>query len=175
MKSYSTQFGARENTASSGLHALRRTVDSFNSMPEALPRGSQHRRPTPVSASGVGEPNKSIIAMPPEAATGEKKVDSAGSFSAPATVITAKESRQDLQTPEPFVSADEAAQFLSVKRRYLLELARRGIAGSYALGTGTKRKIWVFRLSELAANVVRNETSIPKPPKPCTIGSGSPR
>ena len=53
-------------------------------------------------------------------------------------------------TPEPFVSADEAAQFLCVKRRYLLELARRGIAGAYALGTGGKRKIWVFRLSELA-------------------------
>ncbi len=52
--------------------------------------------------------------------------------------------------PEPFVSADEAARFLSVKRRYVLELARRGIAGAYALGTGSKRKIWVFRLSELA-------------------------
>ena len=78
-------------------------------------------------------------------------------------------------TPEPFVSADEAAQFLCVKRRYLLELARRGIAGAYALGTGGKRKIWVFRLSELADSVVRNETSIPKPPNPCTIRSGSPR
>jgi len=78
-------------------------------------------------------------------------------------------------TPEPFVSADEAAQFLCVKRRYLLELARRGIAGAYALGTGSKRKIWVFRLSELAASVIQNEAPIPKPTKPCTIGSGSPR
>jgi hypothetical protein len=77
--------------------------------------------------------------------------------------------------PEPFVSAVEAAKFLSVKRRYLLELARRGIAAAYALGTGNKRKIWVFRLSELAASVARNETSIPNPPKQCTIGSGSPR
>lgn len=55
--------------------------------------------------------------------------------------------------PEPFVSADEAAKFLSVKRRYLLALARRGIAGAYSLGTGSKRKIWVFRLSELAASI----------------------
>ena len=78
-------------------------------------------------------------------------------------------------TPEPFVSADEAAQFLCVKRRYLLELARRGIAGAYALGTGSKRKIWVFRLSELAASVVREKTTIPKPPDPCTIRYGSPR
>lgn len=57
----------------------------------------------------------------------------------------------DLMTPEPFVSADAAARFLSIKRRYLLALARKGIAGAYALGTGTVRKIWVFRLSELAA------------------------
>jgi len=78
-------------------------------------------------------------------------------------------------TPEPFVSADHAAQFLCVKRRFLLELARRGITGSYALGTGNKRKIWVFRLSELAASVARNKTPIPNPPKPCTIESGSPR
>jgi excisionase family DNA binding protein len=77
--------------------------------------------------------------------------------------------------PESFVSADEAAKFLSVKRRYLLELARRGISGAYPLGTGNKRKIWVFRLSELAASVARNETRSSNPPKPCTIGSGSPR
>jgi hypothetical protein len=29
-------------------------------------------------------------------------------------------------SPEPFVSADEAARFLSIKRRYLLVLAREG-------------------------------------------------
>jgi hypothetical protein len=78
-------------------------------------------------------------------------------------------------TLEPFVSADQAAQFLCVKRRYLLELARRGIVGAYPLGTGRKRKIWVFRLSELADSVPRNETLAKNLPKPCTIGSGSPR
>ncbi len=78
-------------------------------------------------------------------------------------------------TPEPFVSAHEAALFLSVKRRYLLELARRGIAGAYSLGTGSKRKVWVFRLSELAAVIERVENPIPNLRKPCTIESGSPR
>jgi hypothetical protein len=62
-------------------------------------------------------------------------------------------------TQEPFVSAEEAATFLSVKRRYLLALARRGLAGAYPLGTGTKRKIWVFRLSELAAQIARVKRS----------------
>ena len=56
-------------------------------------------------------------------------------------------------TPEPFVSADEAAKFLSITRPFLLSLARRGIGGSYALGTGELRKKWVFRLSELAAAI----------------------
>jgi hypothetical protein len=56
-------------------------------------------------------------------------------------------------TPEPFVSAEEAAKFLSIKRRLLLSLARRGIAGAYTLGTGNLRKTWVFRLSELAAAI----------------------
>jgi hypothetical protein len=175
MKSRPTQFGVRENTASSRRHASRLTVDSLPLMSEALPRGLKHRQPTPVSAFRASETDKSIITMPLEATTGGHRRDSAETFSAPATVIPANESGRTPVMPEPFVSADEAAQFLCVKRRYLLELARRGIAGAYALGTGSKRKIWVFRLSELAASVVRNETSIPKPPKPCTIGSGSPR
>lgn len=78
-------------------------------------------------------------------------------------------------TPEPFVSADEAAEFLCIKRRYLLELARRGIVGAYALGTGTKRKIWVFRLSELASAVARSDTPVHKIPKLCDPATGSPR
>src|SRR6266849_6190419 len=73
------------------------------------------------------------------------------------------------EPPEPFVSADEAAHFLCVKRRFLLELARRGIAGAYPLGTGTKRKIWVFRLSELASAIERDENLILNSRKPCTI------
>ena len=61
-------------------------------------------------------------------------------------------------TPEPFVSADTAAQFLSITRRHLLELARKGLSGAYPLGTGTQRKTWVFRLSELAAAVAQGPT-----------------
>jgi hypothetical protein len=79
---------------------------------------------------------------------------------------------------EPFVSADEAARFLAIKRRHLLALARRGMAGAYSLGTGTQRKMWVFRLSELAASVTtqlnRKEPSA-KRTREYTIPSGSPR
>lgn len=60
-------------------------------------------------------------------------------------------------TSEPFVSAQEAARFLAINRRYLLVLARKGIAGAYALGTGTRRKVWVFRLSELASTIAEKK------------------
>jgi hypothetical protein len=171
-----TQFGVRENTASPRQHASRLTVDSLPLMSAAATRRLQHRQPTRILASDASKPDDEIITRPVETTTGGKRRDSAEAISSTATVITASELRRAPVTPpEPFVSADEAAQFLCVKRRYLLELARRGIAGAYALGTGSKRKIWVFRLSELAASIVRNETLIPKSPRPCTIGSGSPR
>lgn len=76
-------------------------------------------------------------------------------------------------TPEPFVSAESAAQFLSISRRHLLALARKGMAGAYALGTGTKRTVWVFRLSELAGSVTSQNSLITRDPKYVTIRSGS--
>lgn len=53
---------------------------------------------------------------------------------------------------EPFVSADIAARFLGIKRRMLLDLARKGIAGAYPI-TGERRKTWIFRLSELGVAI----------------------
>ena len=78
-------------------------------------------------------------------------------------------------SPERFVSADEAARFLSVTRRYVLELARSGIAGAYPIGTGSQRKIWVFRLSELSQAVMQKRPSIHKSRGICDPASGSPR
>jgi hypothetical protein len=53
-------------------------------------------------------------------------------------------------TPESFVDAAQAAKFLSLKPRRLLHLARAGQLPAYPLGTGLRR-VWRFRLSELAA------------------------
>ncbi len=50
---------------------------------------------------------------------------------------------------EPFVTAEVAAQYLAIRKKFLLSLARQGIAGSYAIGTGQQRKRWVFKISEL--------------------------
>lgn len=170
-----TQFGVRESTASSRQHDSRLTAHSLPLIPDVAPRDLRDRQTTRVLASRASKTDNPIVTMSLEAVTRGQRGDGAESISATEAVITANELRRAPMAPEPFVSAEEAARFLCVKRRYLLELARRGITGAYALGTGSKRKIWVFRLSELAASVVRNETSIPKPPKPCTIGSGIPR
>lgn len=52
-------------------------------------------------------------------------------------------------TPEAFSSAEDTAKFLCITRRHLLVMARRGMRGAYGLGNG-KRKVWVFRLSEVS-------------------------
>jgi len=50
---------------------------------------------------------------------------------------------------ELFVDAAKAAEFLSLRPRRVLELARLGKIPAYPLGDG-KRRVWRFRLSELA-------------------------
>lgn len=52
--------------------------------------------------------------------------------------------------PEPFADAHRAAEFLSLTPRRVLELARKGRIPAHPLGDGV-RKVWRFRLSELAA------------------------
>jgi Helix-turn-helix domain len=58
----------------------------------------------------------------------------------------------NIAPPEPFVDAVRAAAFLNLRTRRVLELARRGDLPGYPLGSG-KRRVWRFRLSELAAAV----------------------
>lgn len=56
-------------------------------------------------------------------------------------------------TVENFVDADVAAKFLSLTRRRVLELARARKLPGHPIGDGARR-IWRFRLSELADSVV---------------------
>jgi hypothetical protein len=51
---------------------------------------------------------------------------------------------------EPFVDAKKAAEFLNLRPRRLLELARDGSIPAYPIGNG-QRRVWRFRLSELAS------------------------
>jgi hypothetical protein len=50
--------------------------------------------------------------------------------------------------PEPFVDATRAAEFLRIKPRRILEMARAGQIPAYPLGTGARRT-WRFRLTDI--------------------------
>ena len=64
----------------------------------------------------------------------------------------------DPETLEGFVDADEAGEFLSLNRRRILELARAGKLPGHPIGDGARR-VWRFRLSEIAAAVSSTEKS----------------
>jgi hypothetical protein len=53
---------------------------------------------------------------------------------------------------EAFVDADEAAKFLSLTRRRILDLARAGQLPSHPIGHGPRRTR-LFRLSEIATAI----------------------
>jgi hypothetical protein len=53
---------------------------------------------------------------------------------------------------EPFVDAARAGDFLCLRPRRVLQLARQGAIPAHPLGNG-QRRVWRFRLSELAAAV----------------------
>jgi Helix-turn-helix domain len=60
------------------------------------------------------------------------------------------------ETPERFVDADQAARFLSLTRRRVLDLARTGKLPGHPIGDGARR-IWRFRLTELAAAIASTQ------------------
>jgi hypothetical protein len=68
------------------------------------------------------------------------------------------------QTLEGFVDADEAGKFLSLNRRRILELARAGKLPGHPIGEG-KRRVWRFRVSELAAAVAKPVNFKPAVPR----------
>ncbi|MDP9159729.1 MAG: helix-turn-helix domain-containing protein [Acidobacteriota bacterium] len=68
------------------------------------------------------------------------------------------------EAPEAFVDADEAGKFLSLPRRRILELARAGKLPGHPIGAGFRR-VWRFRLSEIAAAVTssaKNGFAVPQ-------------
>jgi excisionase family DNA binding protein len=54
-------------------------------------------------------------------------------------------------TPEPYITANHVAEYLSITRRQVLEMTRRGTLPGHPLGTGPSRKVWRYRLSEIDA------------------------
>jgi len=60
---------------------------------------------------------------------------------------------------EPFVDADAVANFLSVKRKTILDWARAGIIPAHPYGRG-KRVVWRFRISEIAGHSKQPRSTI---------------
>ena len=71
---------------------------------------------------------------------------------------------------EPFVDANKAAEFLVITRRRVLEMARAGNIPAHAIGE-SKRKMWRFRLSELAEAIVAKKPAATTR-KSCIIDAG---
>jgi len=65
--------------------------------------------------------------------------------------------------PEHFVDPNALAEHLSVTRRQVLEMTRRGIIPGHPLGIGTGRRVWRYKISEvetaLASGVRKAELS----------------
>jgi excisionase family DNA binding protein len=64
------------------------------------------------------------------------------------------EVEQTVQTGsfEPFVDEEVIARFLGIKKRRILEMARKGEIPAHPIGRGRKRKTWRFRMSEIEAH-----------------------
>ena len=62
------------------------------------------------------------------------------------------------ESPERFVDADAVATFLSITRRRVLDLARAGLLPAHPIGDGARR-VWRFRLSEIAAAITAPKKS----------------
>jgi len=142
MKSRPTQFGVRENTASSRQHASRLVVDSLPSLSETLPRGWQDQEPRPALAFRTSDSGTSVTTKPLHAATGEEEGDCGETFSSSATVSTANESRRIF---EPLIGCEHAARLLgNIHVKTLQRYARGGTLPGYRVAGH-----WYFRATEL--------------------------
>jgi hypothetical protein len=86
------------------------------------------------------------------------------------------------QPPERFVDADALAEHLSVARRQILEMTRRGIIPGHPLGVGRSRKVWRYKISEVESAIASgvrkpscdsNNNSLACPSNDVTIRPGS--
>lgn len=86
--------------------------------------------------------------------------------------------------PERYVDASALAEHLSVTRRQVLEMTRRGVIPGHPLGIGASRKVWRYKISEVEAAITsgarkpsstQEDVALAKTPAQRTIGVGSPR
>jgi excisionase family DNA binding protein len=128
MESRPTQFGVRENTASSRRHEPRFVMSDTQPESSERPTTPQVFRPSTEQAP----------ARTASGATVEEKLGN----------VQTGFVRPQVQVAEHYVGAAEAAKFLSITRRTLLQMARDGVVPAHPLGNGPRR-LWRFLLAEL--------------------------
>jgi len=144
MKLRPTQFGVRENTASSRQHASRRVVNSFLSLSDTLQRSAHQHAPTPPSASRTNEQAGSFVTKSLDAATGKEEgrradhnIDHGGRM----------EATRKPPVFEPLLGSESAARLLgNIHVKTLQRYARQGSVPGYRIGGH-----WYFRTTELDA------------------------
>lgn len=88
----------------------------------------------------------------------EARVESTPRLEAPVVPIRLLPS---IPVPEHYLDANRAAEFLSIKTRRVLDMARAGKLPAHALGDGARR-VWRFRLSELDLAMRQEVPLVPK-------------
>lgn len=68
--------------------------------------------------------------------------------------------------PSEWLTASEAAAYLRVQVRTLLHWARQGKVKAYAL-SGTKRRIWRFRVEDLDTALMASPVLVSSSPSVC--------
>jgi excisionase family DNA binding protein len=144
MKPRSTQFGERENTASSRQHASRLGVD-VRSNPTRVDVGSPGApliSPQIDSSEAVRKTTSN--AAPQHGATREEERDVSESSPLGSSLSPSQKSRHAF---EPLIGSPEAAKLLgNIHVKTLQRYARRGSLPGYQIGGH-----WFFRQSELDA------------------------
>ena len=144
MRTRPTQFGARENTASSRQHAPRLAEDPTTTSSNSLLRSSHYRDASANPAFITNEERDAPIAKPLDAATGEREERSNDSNPRPQKQLISV-----VRAPafELLVGCEEAAGLLgNIHVKTLQRYARQGSVPGYRIGGH-----WYFRITELDA------------------------
>jgi len=144
MRTRPTQFGARENTASSRQHAPRLAEDPTAPSSNPLPRSSHYRHASPNPVFITKEEQDALIAKPLDAATGGREEKSNDSNLQPRKQLI---SVGRAPAFELLVGCEEAARLLgNIHVKTLQRFARQGSVPGYRIGGH-----WYFRITELDA------------------------
>ena len=144
MKSRPTQFGVRENTASSRQHAPR-FAENAHSNATCIDEENSEVADDSLLAEALGEGSKSRLHATSQHAATEAERKPCAERSAQASTL--KPSQESKPTFEALIGSPEAAKLLgNIHVKTLQRYARTGSLPGYQIGGH-----WYFRVSELDA------------------------